>query len=251
MSDVGHLRVTDGPDYDIYCNGERMSDHDAWDRGVTTRTRLNGYEVRATVTYDGQESATLGVTCVDPSTKEPTETAELERLNDVERPTFRGETVAADLLIELVAVSESGHRGDGIETDGGEVEPVPLYRRDEAPVNRDTDLILILADQKAATYQRIREQLEKIDFEAFQFELRVPTGEPVPADLEPDAQPAMREPFATLWFLETLRYIPEFYPPIDVEKPIETTEKGHAAAETLHVGLTDEQATAIEEVTVL
>jgi uncharacterized Zn ribbon protein len=119
----GHLRVVDAPDYDIYCNGERMTKHDEWDQGVTTRTRLNGYEVRAIVTYDGRENATLGVTCVDPETKELAETADVNRLNDAPRPTFRGETVAGELLIELVQVTESVDDGDEIATDGGRVVP--------------------------------------------------------------------------------------------------------------------------------
>lgn len=83
----------------------------------------------------------------------------------------------------------------------------PIYDRDEAPTDRITDVVLLLADEDGATYDDVREQLDELYLAAFPFDLD-----------------------------------------INVDEPIDLTERGRDAAAALHAGLDDDQAAALDEV---
>lgn len=125
----------------------------------------------------------------------------------------------------------------------------PLYDRDEAPTDRRTDVILLLAAQDDATYRRVREQLDELDLAPFPFDLDVDVDEPIPIDLGPDAQPAKRDPFDSLEFLATLDYVERVsFVGVDVDEPIGLAGTGRDAAAALRAGLDDDQAAALDEV---
>jgi len=124
-------------------------------------------------------------------------------------------------------------------------ETAPLYERDEAPTDRPTDLVLLLAADDDATYQRIRERLDDLDFGAFPFELDHPLDRPVQMD---DHQPAKRQPYQSLSFLDAIGFVDEFYVPVDTDERIELTKKGRDGAAALRTGLSDDQESALEEV---
>ena len=125
----------------------------------------------------------------------------------------------------------------------------PIYDRDEAPTDRITDVVLLLADEDGATYDDVREHLDELDLAAFPFDLDVDVDEPIPAGLGPDAQPLKREPFDSLEFLATLDYVDQIsFVGADVDEEIELDEHGRDAAAALRAGLDDDQAAALDEV---
>jgi hypothetical protein len=117
----------------------------------------------------------------------------------------------------------------------------PLYDRDEAPIDRRSDLVLLLADQDDATYSTVLNQLDEIDLDDFPFEITVDLD--FPPALE-DRQPSKREPHDSLEFFVALEYVTDYS-----SDPIEFTEKGRDGAAALRAGLDDDQAAAINEVT--
>lgn len=121
----------------------------------------------------------------------------------------------------------------------------PIHKHDEAPTDRITDVVILLAADDDATYERVREKLDAFDFSAFSFDLDVQTGPPVAMD---DHEPPKREPFNSLNFLDIVGYVEDFHIPVDVDEPIHLTAKGRAGAEALRAGLEDEQAAALNEV---
>lgn len=128
---------------------------------------------------------------------------------------------------------------------GAESQPIPLDKRDESPVDRTTDLVLLLAAEDGATYSRIRSQLDSLDLEPFPFEITEKIDGPVQID---EYQPHRREPHSSLEFLEIVGYVDEFDYPVDVDAPIHLTEKGTDGAQALRAGLHDSQKTVLDEV---
>lgn len=121
----------------------------------------------------------------------------------------------------------------------------PLHRRPHAEVDRFKDLVLVLADNKDATYSRIREQLDDLDLTLFDVDEDRPLGPPIQAS---DVQPEKREPFAALDFFDIVGYVTEFHIPVEEDAPVELTERGSRAADALSNALTDEQYAALQEV---
>ena len=125
----------------------------------------------------------------------------------------------------------------------------PLFDRDEAPTDRITDVVLMLAAEDDATYARVREQLDDLDFGPFPFDLDVAVDEPIPSDLGPDAQPPKREPFDSLEFLASLDYADRVsFVGVDVDDEIVLADRARDAAAALRAGLDDDQTDALDEV---
>lgn len=121
--------------------------------------------------------------------------------------------------------------------------PDPIHLRDHAEIDRVTDLVLLLADQDEATYERMQQQLDALDLSLYPVDDDITIDEPVRQD---DVQPPKREPFNSLDFLGTLGYVEEFYIPVDEAEQIELTEDGSRAASALRDSFSDVQEDAFQ-----
>jgi len=130
------------------------------------------------------------------------------------------------------------------ESSESNTPPTPLHKRDTAPTNRLSDLVLVLAGEDDATYETVRDCLETTDYEAFIFDAPT-TGPPVEFS---DTQPPQREPFHSLDFLDTVNYA-RFTVPVDPTATLTLKPRGESAAKALRAGLTDEQIAALGEAT--
>lgn len=122
----------------------------------------------------------------------------------------------------------------------------PIQEREEAPTDRSTDAVLLLASCDGATYATVRDSLEALDLDPFPFDVER-VGDPVPANLPPEAQPPEREPFASFSLLDSVGYLESF--DAGVDEPLELTETGLDAVDALRAGLDQEQLEAIVEAT--
>jgi len=100
-----HIEIEDAPDRAVYLNGERMTFYDGGIDHVITATELDGHHVRVIVGMHGDRIEVSARVFRFPN-PDPIEHMELDHDENAERPTFKGDTEAGELLVEIIEVQD-------------------------------------------------------------------------------------------------------------------------------------------------
>ena len=99
-----HIPVEGGPDRNVYCNGERLSAADGGMDHLQLERHLDEHTAQFTIGWD--DRLTASVELFEHGAGDPFSIESLERVDEAERPTFRGECGEHEFLVELVEVSD-------------------------------------------------------------------------------------------------------------------------------------------------